>query len=315
MTGRALVTGVTGQDGSYLAERLVADGWEVHGLARSSDEPVVAGVQVHHGDIAVPGTFAELVPSLRPDVVFHLAGVSSVALSWQEPAMTAEVTGTAVARLLEACFPSGAAGPRVVLASSAEVFGAAESSPQDEGTPVRPSSPYGAAKAFALHLAGVYRQAGHHVGAAVLYNHESPRRPRSFVTRKITSTVAGIVAGTETELRVGNLEARRDWGWAPDHVDAMVRMAAAGTADDYVVATGQGHSVRDFVRAAFDAAGVQDWDHLVHVDERFVRPVDAVELVGDASRIRAALGWAPTVGFDDVVARMVEADLAGTASG
>ncbi len=314
MTGRALVSGVTGQDGSYLAERLVAEGWEVHGLVRSTDETVVAGVRVHHGDVTAPGTFRDLLSAVRPDVVFHLAGVSSVAQSWREPATTADVTGTAVARLLEACFPAGGAGPRVVLASSAEVFGAAEVSPQDETTPVRPASPYGAAKAFALHLAGVYRQAGHHVSAAVLYNHESPRRPRSFVTRQITSPEAGIVVGTETELRVGNLDARRDWGWAPDHVDAMVRMAAAGAAEDYVVATGQGHSVRDFVAAAFDAAGVADWQHLVHVDPRFVRPVDAVDLVGDPTRIRGALGWVPTVGFRDVVARMVEADLTGTAA-
>lgn len=312
MTAQALITGVTGQDGSYLAERLLGEGWTVHGLLRSAEEPVVAGVQVHVGDLADPATFAELLPAVRPDVVFHLAGMSSVAQSWQEPAMTADVTGTAVARLLQACYPGGEGGPRVVLASSAEVFGSAETSPQDERTPIRPASPYGAAKAFALHLGGVYRQAGHHVGAAILYNHESPRRPRTFVTRKITSTVAGIVAGTETELRVGNLDARRDWGWAPDHVDAMVRMAAAPAADDYVVATGQGHSVRDFVAAAFTAAGVADWQDLVHVDPRFVRPVDAVDLVGDPTRIRQALGWAPTVGFDEVVARMVRADLTGT---
>ncbi|MGJ7440265.1 GDP-mannose 4,6-dehydratase [Aquipuribacter sp. MA13-6] len=313
MSGRALVTGVTGQDGSYLAERLLADGWQVHGLVRSPDERVVPGVQVHHGDLASASTFADLLPAVRPDVVFHLAGMSSVATSWAQAGTSAEVTGTSVARLLEACFPGGTGdGPRVVLASSAEVFGAATTSPQDERTPVRPSSPYGAAKAFALHLGGVYRQAGHHVGAAVLYNHESPRRPATFVTRKITSTVAAIVAGTADELRVGNLDARRDWGWAPDHVDAMVRMARAERPDDYVVATGEGHSVREFVAAAFAAAGVTGWEHLVHVDPRFVRPVDAVELVGDASRIRRALGWRPTVEFTEVVARMVRADLALT---
>lgn len=314
MPGRALVTGVTGQDGSYLAERLLADGWQVHGLVRSPQEHVTPGVQVHHGDLTDPSAFSDLLPTVRPDVVFHLAGMSSVAASWARAGASAEVTGTAVARLLEACFPGGTGdGPRVVLASSAEVFGAASTSPQDELTPVRPSSPYGAAKAFALHLAGVYRQAGHHVGAAVLYNHESPRRPATFVTRKITSTVAGIVRGEESELRVGNLDARRDWGWAPDHVDAMVRMAGADAPGDYVVATGVGHSVRDFVAAAFAAAGVEDWEHLVHVDQRFVRPVDAVELVGDAGRIRARLGWAPTVPFEEVVARMVRADLTGRA--
>lgn len=314
MSSRALVTGVTGQDGSYLAERLVAEGWEVHGLVHGLAEEVTPGVVVHRGDITGPGTFADLLPLVRPDVVVHLAGMSSVARSWQEAATTVDVTGTAVARLLDACFGpdrprSAGDGPRVVLASSAEVFGAAATSPQDESTPVRPSSPYGAAKALALHLGGVYRQAGHHVSAAILYNHESPRRPRAFVTRKITSTVAGIVRGTESQLRVGNLDARRDWGWAPDHVDAMVRMAAADTPDDYVVATGEGHSVREFVSAAFAAAGVTDWEHLVHVDARFVRPVDAVDLVGNPRRIRDALGWRPTVPFAEVVGRMVRADL------
>ncbi|WP_380167464.1 GDP-mannose 4,6-dehydratase [Jannaschia sp. R86511] len=318
MTGRALITGVTGQDGSYLAERLLADGWTVHGLVHGAGERAVAGVHVHPGDVAEAGTFERLLPEVAPDVVFHLAGMSSVAQSWREAARCAEVTGTAVARLLEACFGDGSSpgqGPRVVLASSAEVFGAATSSPQDETTPVRPTSPYGAAKAFALHLGGVYRQAGHHVGAAILYNHESPRRPHTFVTRKITTTVAGIVAGTASTLRVGNLEARRDWGWAPDHVDALVRMAAADTPDDYVVATGVGHSVRELVAAAFAAAGVEDWEQLVQVDPALVRPVDAVDLVGDARRIRDRLGWAPTVPFEEVVARMVRADLHGGPGG
>lgn len=313
MVGRALVTGVTGQDGSYLAERLLADGWEVHGLVRDAHESPTPGVVAHVGDLASPRTFADLLPAVAPDVVYHLAGVSSVALSWERPSLTAEVTGTAVARLLEACFGPGATaagpGPRVVLASSAEVFGAVTSSPQDESTPVRPGSPYGAAKAYALHLGGVYRQAGHHVSAAILYNHESPRRPPTFVTRKITSTVAAIARGEADGLHLGRLDARRDWGWAPDHVDALVRMAGAEAPDDYVVATGVGHSVRDFVGAAFAAAGIADWERLVHVDARFVRPVDAVELVGDASRIRDRLGWAPTVPFEEVVARMVRTDL------
>ncbi len=312
MVGRALVTGVTGQDGRYLAEQLLGDGWQVHGMVREKAETVTEGVVVHPGDLADPDVFEVLVPAVAPDVVFHLAGMSSVAQSWQEPAATAELTGTAVARLLQACFagPAGA-GPRVVLASSAEVFGAAEHAPQDERTPVRPASPYGAAKAFALHLGGVYRRAGHHVSAAVLYNHESPRRPTTFVTRKITSTVAAIAHGTAGELRVGNLDARRDWGWAPDHVDAMVRMAIADSPDDYVVATGEGHTVRELVAAAFAAAGVEDWQRLVHVDPRFVRPVDAVDLVGDASHARRRLGWTPTVPFEEIVARMVRADLAG----
>jgi len=309
VVGRALVTGVTGQDGSYLAERLVADGWEVHGLVRSADEAVADGVVVHVGDLAEPDLFDRLLPEVAPDVVHHLAGVSSVAQSWQQPGPTSDLTGGAVARLLAAVASSPGGGPRTVLAASAEVFGAATTSPQDETTPVAPSSPYGAAKAYVLHLGAVYRQAGHHVGSAVLYNHESPRRPATFVTRKITSTVAAIVGGRETALRVGNLDARRDWGWAPDYVDAMVRMAAAETPDDYVVATGAGHTVREFVATAFRAAGVARWEHLVQVDPRLLRPVDSVDLVGDAARARDRLGWAPTVDFAELVARMVEADL------
>ncbi len=308
--GRALVTGVTGQDGSYLAERLVAEGWEVHGLVRAGSGPVPTGVRPHVGDLAEPDLFDRLLREVAPDVVHHLAGVSSVAQSWAEPARTADLTAAPVARLLAAVAAVPGGGPRTVLACSAEVFGATTTSPQDERTPVAPASPYGAAKAYALHLGAVYRQAGHHVGSAVLYNHESPRRPTSFVTRKTTSTVAAIARGREDVLRVGNLDARRDWGWAPDHVDAMVRMAAAETPDDYVVATGRGHTVRELVAAAFAAAGVGRWEHLVQVDPRFFRPVDGVDLVGDASRARDRLGWAPTVAFEEVVARMVAADLA-----
>ncbi len=256
--------------------------------------------------------FPRLLRRHDPEVVFHLAGISSVAQSWQEPAVCVDVVGSATARLLEAAFPSGVApgdGPRVVLAASAEVFGAAASAPQDESTPIAPSSPYGAAKSLVLTLGQVYRGAGHHVSSAILYNHESPRRPASFVTRKITAGVADIVRGRAKELRLGNLDAVRDWGWAPDYVDALVRMATATDPDDYVVATGVPRTVGEFVGAAFTTAGVQDWQERVVVDERFFRPVDGVALVGDASRIRRALGWEPRVAFEAIVARMVEKDL------
>jgi GDPmannose 4,6-dehydratase len=201
---------------------------------------------------------------------------------------------------------------RFVQASSAEIFGLPDRSPQDEDTPVRPANPYGAAKAFAHLMVDVYRHRGLHATSLVLYNHESPRRPAQFVTRKITAGVAAISRGAASTLTLGNLAATRDWGWAPDFVDAMVLAARAGTARDYVVATGESHSVEEFVAAAFRCVGIDDWSAYVEVDPALLRPVDAAELVGDPSRIRHDLGWAPTVGFEDVVRRMVEADLART---
>jgi GDPmannose 4,6-dehydratase len=198
---------------------------------------------------------------------------------------------------------------RFVQASSAEVFGDAEQAPQDERTPLRTTNPYGVAKVFAHQLVGVYRAQGMHAVSAILYNHESPRRPPTFVTRKITRTAARIARGLEHELVLGNLDARRDWGWAPDYVDAMLRAARHTCAGDYVVATGEAHSVREFVAAAFARAGVTDWEDRVRVDQAFVRPVDAVQQVGDATRARTELGWSPTVTFDELVGRMVDADL------
>jgi GDPmannose 4,6-dehydratase len=197
----------------------------------------------------------------------------------------------------------------VLLASSAEVFGASTEHPQTETTPVHPASPYGAAKAYALHLGAVHRGAGMHVSSAILYNHESPRRPDTFVTRKITSGAVAVAQGRQSELRLGNLAAVRDWGWAPDYVDAMLRMVLADEPADHVVATGQGRTVEDFVAAAFAAAGVEDWRDRVVVDERYFRPVEGVPLVGDATAIAQRLGWRPTVAFEDIVASMVEADL------
>jgi len=306
---RALVTGVTGQDGSYLAELLVARGWQVHGLVRRADEAAVDGVEVHVGDLTDPAVPASLLEAVRPDVVHHLAGMSSVAQSWREPGECMAVVAAATARLLEAATRDGRA-PRVVLAGSGEVFAAADTTPQDEATPLRPASPYGAAKAAVLLLGRVYRQAGHHVSTALLYNHESPRRPGTFVTRKITSGAAAIAAGRSGELRLGNLAAVRDWGWAPDYVEALTLMADADEPDDYVVASGVPHTVEDFVAAAFAAAGVPDWRRYVVVDPQFFRPVEGAVLVGDSGRLRERLGWRPTVDFDEIVARMVEADRA-----
>lgn len=310
----ALVTGVTGQDGSYLAERLLADGWAVHGLVRDDGEAVTDGVTVHLGDLVDPGLFDRLLPDVRPEVVFHLGGMSSVAQSWREPGRCSEVVTSATARLLAAA-TARVPAPRIVLAGSGEVFGAAATSPQSEDTPLEPASPYGAAKAAVVMLGRVYRGAGHHVSTALLYNHESPRRPPTFVTRKITAGAAAVAAGHSDELRLGNLAAVRDWGWAPDYVQAMLAMADADDPDDYVVATGEAHTVEDFVAAAFAAVGIADWRRHVVIDQRFFRPVEGPALVGDSSRLRSRLGWHPTVGFDEVVARMIRADVERTVPG
>lgn len=314
---RALITGITGQDGGYLAERLLADGVEVHGLVHHEDPagPEFAArhpqVALHHGDLADHDSLRRLVADVEPDEVYNLAGVSSVAFSWQEPVLTAELSGVAVAVLLGAALEvqERTGRPiRFLQASSAEIFGDAEESPQHEGTPVRPVSPYGAAKAYAHHMAHVYRVRGLPVATCILFNHESPRRPPTFVTRKITAAAARIARDGGT-LALGNLDARRDWGWAPDYVDAMVRAVRHTTPEDYVVATGATHSVADFVAAAFRHVGITDWRSHVESDPAFMRPADAREMVGDASRAREVLGWAPTVTFEQMVAAMVDEDV------
>lgn len=309
---RAFVTGVGGQDGGYLAERLLADGVEVHALALPGDPvPDLPGLQVHRGDLTRVEEVRGLLVDLAPDEVYNLAALSSVARSWAEPDLTARVNGTAAVGLLESAWQAqekSGRPVRVVQASSAEIFGEPTTIPQTEATPLRPVNPYGAAKAYAHLMVDVYRRRGLHAVGAILYNHESPRRPATFVTRKITAGVAAIARGEADRLTLGNLDARRDWGWAPDYVDAMVRSARAEPRD-YVVATGVAHSVRDLVAAAFARAGIDDWEPLVTVDPDLVRPADATELVGDASRARDLLGWAPTVGFEEIVGRMVEADL------
>lgn len=310
MTARAFVTGIGGQDGTYLAERLVADGLEVHALVLEADGPpsyCPAGVVLHAGDVGDVDATRRLVQEIAPHELYNLAAISSVAQSWDEPDRTAHVNGQAAVALMESARLVG--DVRFVQASSAEIFGEPAESPQTEGTAIRPVNPYGAAKAFAHLSAGVFRQRDVHVSSAILYNHESPRRHERFVTRKITSTVAAIARGDAGGLVLGNLDARRDWGWAPDYVDAMIRAARADEPTDYVVATGRAHSVRDFVAAAFASAGIAEWEHLVRQDPAFFRPADPTELVGDATRAREVLGWAPTVAFEEIVARMVAADL------
>ena len=313
---RAFVTGIAGQDGSYLAERLLADGVEVHALVRRATAPgpfTPADVHLHEGDVADVDATRALLLDLAPNEVYNLAAVSSVAQSWQWPDLVALVNGSAAVALLESAHQVQAATGlpvRFVQASSAEIFGAPAVSPQDESTPVAPVNPYGAAKAYAHLMTRVYRTRDLHASSLVLYNHESPRRPTRFVTRKITAGVAAIARGEAETLTLGALDVRRDWGWAPDYVDAMVRAARADEPDDFVIATGESRTVRELVAAAFAAAGVDDWEGRVLVDEALVRPAEAAVQVGDASRARARLGWAPTRSFEEIVASMVETDLA-----
>jgi len=315
----ALVTGVSGQDGGYLAEQMVAGGASVHGVVRQAEElpshlaALGDRLILHELELDDHLGLARLLDRVAPDAVFNLVGVSSVGWSWSEPVLTSEVNGVFVARLLQLLWErqerTGLA-IRFVQASSAEIFGGTTMTPQDEDTPISPRSPYGATKAFAHGLVQVFRARGLHASNAILYNHESPRRPTTFVTRKITSTVAAIAEGRADRLVLGNLDARRDWGWAPEFVDAMVRMAEHEVGDDYVVATGVSHTVADFVSAAFSRVGIADWGPYVSTDPAFVRPVDAVELIGNPARARDVLGWKPQTGFDELVGRMVDADLA-----
>ncbi len=309
----ALVTGATGQDGSYLVERLVSEGHEVHGLVRREDrEPAPDDVEVHELDLdSPPDELAALVAHVGPDEVYHLGGLSSVARSWDDPVLTTRVNGLASVALMDAALrlqERRGREVRLLQASSAEIFGEPATAPQDEETPIRPVSPYGAAKALAHHAAVLMRSRGLFTTSAILYNHESPRRPTTFVTRKITSTVAAIAAGRAERIALGNLDARRDWGWAPDYVDAMVRALRHDEPGDFVVATGEAHSVEDFLAAAFEHAGVDDWPERVDVDPALVRPADPSVLVGDATRAHERLGWRPTVTFREIVERMVDAE-------
>ena len=268
---------------------------------------------LHQGDLGDADRLSQLVADLRPDEIYNLAGISSVAYSWQEPVLTARLCGVAAAVVLEAAWRlQEDSGRRVAClqASSAEIFGHAAVSPQDESTPVRPVSPYGAAKAYAHHMAGVYRGRGLHVATCIFFNHESPRRPLAFVTRKITAAAARIGADGSGVIRLGNLDACRDWGWAPDYVDAMVRAVRKEIAGDYVVATGETHTVAEFAEAALRRVGFgDDWPDHVEVDPEFLRPAEAPTLVGDAGKARRELGWEPTVRFEEVVGRMVDHDM------
>ncbi len=322
MARTALITGITGQDGSYLAEHLLAQGYEVWGLVRGQNNPRAATVQrlipdlrLIEGDLHDQSSLIAALEAARPDEVYNLGAISFVALSFKQAINTGEITGLGVTRVLDAI---RVVNPRIRFyqASSSEMFGKVRETPQNELTPFHPRSPYGAAKAYGHHITVNYRESyGMHAVSGILFNHESPRRGMEFVTRKITHTAARIKLGLERELRLGNLDARRDWGYAGDYVRAMHLMLQQSEPDDYVIASGESHSVREFLAAAFGHLGLRWEDHVV-VDERFLRPAEVDVLVGDAGKARRVLGWQPGVGFADLVVMMVESDLRElTASG
>jgi GDPmannose 4,6-dehydratase len=311
----ALITGVTGQDGTYLARDLLEQGFEVHGLVKPGDVSLADRspfVVAHEGDLTDAGFLANLIARVAPDEVYNLAGQTSVAASWIDPVGTAATTGSAVASMALGCWElqeRTGKSVRFVQASSAEIFGAATQVPQQEATAILPVSPYGAAKAFGHFTVSAFRSRGLHASSCILYNHESPLRPETFVTRKITAAAARISLGLQDTLSLGTLDVSRDWGWAPDYVRAMQLAARHAEAADFVIGSGVEHTVRDFVAAAFTAAGISDWEDRVVLDPAFVRPADPPRQLADSSRARDMLGWMPEVGFDELVARMVAADL------
>ncbi len=313
---RALITGITGQDGSYLAEFLLEQGYEVHGMVRRSStekfdrlEHVRDRVVLHQGDLLDQRSLVDTLRASNPQEIYNLAAMSYVAASWIQPTLTAEFTGTGVTRMLEA-MREVCPEARFYQASSSEMFGKVLEVPQSEKTPFYPRSPYGVAKAYGHFITVNYRESyGLHANSGVLFNHESPRRGLEFVTRKITWHAAAVKLGLEAKLRLGNLEAERDWGFAGDYVRAMWLMLQQDEPQDYVVATGVAHSVRDCLEIAFDHAGLPIDDHVV-IDPTLMRPAEVDNLVGDASKARRLLGWEPRVSFEQLIRMMVDADLA-----
>lgn len=313
----ALVTGVAGQDGSYLAELLAARGYEVHGVVRTITTPVrtfarEVDVVLHEVDITEPTAFPQLLSDTTPDEIYHLAAVTSIPQSSVGIDNLVRTNCSASVRLLDATRAHDrrrGTQTRIMLCASAQVFGDAAQYPQTELTALRPTNPYAVSKAFVLSLARAARR-DQWVNSVILYNHESPRRPPEFVTRKITHEVARIATGSSQGLELGNLAAVRDWGFAGDYVEAMHRAMVHHEPDEYVIATGTGRSVRDFVATAFAAAGVHEWEPYVSTSAEHLRAGDPGTLIGDASKARDVLGWQPSVGFDSLVEMMVRADLA-----
>jgi GDPmannose 4,6-dehydratase len=318
---RALITGITGQDGLYLAELLLGKGYEVFGLIRGQNNPnralvqqTVPGVTLLTGDLTDLSSLLRAMESAQPDEVYNLGAISFVAYSWENAMLTSDVTGKGVLNMLEAVRLYSHDDPgkvRFYQASSSEMFGKVQAVPQREDTLLWPRSPYGVAKVFGHYMTINYRESyGMHASSGILFNHESPRRGPEFVTRKISLAVARIAAGQQDTLSLGNLDARRDWGFAGDYVEAMWRMLQQPQADDYVVATGETHSIREFLSLAFGRVGIDDWDKHVVQDPRFFRPAEVDLLIGDPAKASNVLGWKAETSFDSLVRMMVDADLA-----
>ena len=317
---RALITGITGQDGLYLAELLLAKGYEVFGLIRGQNNPkislvreTVPGVKLLTGDLTDLSSLLRALEASTPDEVYNLGAISFVAYSWENAMLTSDVTGKGVLNLLEAIrlYSRGDLSRiRYYQASSSEMFGKVQEVPQREGTLLWPRSPYGVSKVFGHYMTINYRESyGMHASSGILFNHESPRRGPEFVTRKVTQAVARIALGVQDEIVMGNLDAKRDWGFAGDYVDAMWRMLQQDEADDYVIATGVTYSIRDLLDVAFSAVGIADWAGLVKQDPKFMRPAEVDLLVGDPAKAKTVLGWEPKVAFHELIGMMVENDL------
>ncbi len=312
---KALITGITGQDGSYLAEFLLGKGYEVHGMVRRSSsssldrvDHVKEKLNFIHGDLTDQSSVDEAIRTVKPDEVYNLAAQSFVPVSWNQPALTADVTGVGVTRILEA-IRKHKPDTKFYQASSSEMFGKVQETPQTEKTPFYPRSPYGVAKAYGHWITVNYRESYNIFACSgILFNHESPRRGVEFVTRKVTHTVAKIKLGLAKELRMGNLDARRDWGFAGDYVEAMWMMLQQPKADDFVVATGEVHSVRELVETAFEFAGIESRKFLV-IDPAFLRPAEVDLLIGNPAQAKAALGWKPRYSFRELIRLMFEEDM------
>lgn len=322
----ALITGVTGQDGLYLAELLLAKGYDVFGLVRGQSNPKlhllreeVPGLQIILGDLSDLPSLVRAMVDAEPDEVYNLGAISYVAYSWQQASLTTDITAKGVLNVLEAVrlYERGSSGRvRFYQASSSEMFGNAQEIPQSEKTLLWPRSPYGVAKTFGHYITINYRESyGMHASSGILFNHESPRRGPEFVTRKVARAVAAIHLGRQQRLTIGNLDARRDWGFAGDYVDAMWRMLQQPVADDYVIATGHTHSVRDLLTIAFRCVDIEDWQPYVEVDDALLRPAEVHSLKGDFTKAREVLGWEPTVRFPDLIRMMVDAEVKDFTSG
>jgi GDPmannose 4,6-dehydratase len=317
---RALITGITGQDGLYLAELLLGKGYEVYGLVRGQNNPklpllqeLLPDVKILTGDLLDLSSLMRALNSSQPSEVYNLGAISFVAYSWENAHLTTDVTAKGVLNLLEATrlhAGDDLSGVRFYQASSSEMFGKVQQVPQTEETLLWPRSPYGVAKVFGHYMTINYRESyGMHASSGILFNHESPRRGPEFVTRKVTRAVARISLGLQESISLGNLDAKRDWGFAGDYVKAMWLMLQHETADDYVISTGETHSIRELLDVAFRHVGIDDWDSRVFQDPRFFRPAEVDLLVGDASKARTVLGWEPEVDFEGLVTMMVDSDL------